>query len=501
MKDKIEVFEYNKRISTTKSIANSATVLSVSKFTVLIISIVIAMLLSRFLTLEEFGTYSQIHLVINIVTTIFLLGLPNSINFFLASAETAKEKQEFLSTYYTLNTILCLITGLFLIILTPLIVSYFNNILIKNFIYVLAVYPWAKIIIASIENVLVIYQKTRHLMFFRFLNSILLLLNILIVYFFNLSFSIFMFLFVIIEFIFSLSVYFIVSNLSGKLKPFIDKFLVIKILKFSIHLGLASVIGTLSIELDKIVIGRVFDTEQLAIYTNAAREMPVTILAVSITAVLMPQLVRLLKNGYNDEAIKLWGSATLLSYIAICYFATVLFVFAPQVITLFYTDKYIAGVPIFRVYCIVLLLRSTYFGIILNSIGKTKYIFYSSMASLFLNLILNYILYLFLGFVGPAIATFISIIIIAILQLIVSSKSINISFKKILPWKTIGLVTVINLIMGLLISYLKNIVPIDIYINELIEFILLCFFWGLIYLLVTLKLIRQQWALLNVKYY
>jgi len=65
-----------------------------------------AMLLSRFRTLEEYGTYSQLLMVINIATTFFMLGLPNSINFFLARAENNNERQKFLSVYYTLSTVL-----------------------------------------------------------------------------------------------------------------------------------------------------------------------------------------------------------------------------------------------------------------------------------------------------------------------------------------------------------------------------------------------------------
>lgn len=62
--------------------------LTVSRLITLSIALVSAMLLSRFRTLEEYGTYSQILLVTNIVTSLLMLGLPNSINYFLARAES-----------------------------------------------------------------------------------------------------------------------------------------------------------------------------------------------------------------------------------------------------------------------------------------------------------------------------------------------------------------------------------------------------------------------------
>ncbi len=480
-----------------QSIAIDAVKLTTSKIVNISISMVIAMLLSRFRTLEEYGTYSQLLLVINLIVTIFMLGLPNSINFFLAGAESAEERQKFLSSYYTLSTILSFVTGLVLVLITPLISSYFDNAIIKNFMYVLAVYPWAKIILSSIDNIYIVYKKTTQLMLFRILNSISLLLIILLVEAFNWGFSMYMILFVAVETVFALSVYIIAKNVAGKIWVCLDKDLIRKIFKFSVPLGLASIVGTLSIELDKLLIGRFFNTEQLAIYTNAAREMPVTIIASSLTAVLMPQLVGLLKKNKNEKAIALWGEATSLSYVFICFFAAGLFTFAPEVISLLYSDKYLPGVTVFRIYNIVLLLRCTYFGMILNSIGKTKFILYSSIAALGLNVVMNYIFYLIFGFIGPAIATFIAIAVVVAFQLLATSRSINVPFKKLLPWMNLGVITILNFAMGILFSFIKEAVMLEFLTGEIIESIIWGAIWGILYGLIMAKFVKQKWTSLN----
>lgn len=480
-----------------QSIATDAVKLTASKIITMTISMISAMLLSRFRTLEEYGTYSQLLIVISLVSSIFMFGLPNSINFFLASAESSDEKQKFLSTYYTLSTILSFISGLALVLAAPLIVNYFNNAIIKNFMYVLAVYPWAKIILSSIENIYIVYEKTTRLIFFRILNSVSLLFIILLVEVFNLGFYMYMILFIAVEAVFALSVYIQVGNLSGRIWIYFDKDLIRKVLKFSVPLGLASVVGTLNIELDKLLIGRFFSTEQLAIYTNAAREMPVTIIASSITAVLMPQLVYLLKNGNKEKAITLWGDATSLSYVFICFFASGLFTFAPEVISLLYSNKYLPGVSVFRIYNIVLLFRCTYFGIILNSIGKTKFIFYSSIAALGLNIVLNYIFYRIFGFLGPAIATIISIVAILIFQLIETSKNIDVPLSNIFPWKELGVITIVNIVMGMIFTVIKEIVTLEVFTGDIIESIVLGVLWGVLYIILLYRFIKQKWALLN----
>lgn len=475
--------------------------LTTSKLITMVISMITAMLLARLLTLEEYGTYAQILLVINLVTSLFMLGLPNSINFFLARAKDDEERKKFLSVYYTGSTILSVFTGVVLVISTPLIVKYFGNPFIKQFMYVLAILPWAKIILSSIENVLIIYSKANQIMLFRILNSISLLAIIFIVDIFNFGFLVYMFIFIVIEALFALSVYFIVKKISGQISIYVDKALVRRILVFSIPIGLASVVSVLSIELDKLVISRFFTIEEVAIYTNAAREMPITVVSSSLTAVLMPQLVRLLKKDRNQDAINLWGSSIIISYSIICFFSIGLFVYAPEAMTMLYSDKYLPGVTVFRIYNLVLLLRFTYFGMILNSIGKTKFILYSSLASLGLNLLLNYAFYYIFGFVGPAIATLTSILLIGFLQIVITGKTIKVPLNEVLPWKQLSNITLINLILGLCFAYIKKSIPLDIVIGNILESIFLGVVWGGLFFLLKFRTIKKNWLILKTDFF
>ena len=142
-------------------IGNGAAHLTFAKMLTLVLSLISGVLLSHFRTLEEYGTYSQVMIAINTATSFFTLGLPNSTNYFLARAETSNEKKDFLSVYYTLNTILCVILGTVLVVAVPFIEKYFDNSAISNFAYFLAIYPWANVTISSISNVLVVYDKTK----------------------------------------------------------------------------------------------------------------------------------------------------------------------------------------------------------------------------------------------------------------------------------------------------------------------------------------------------
>ncbi len=484
-------------MSKKASVGNDALKLTISKMMVLVIQMISAMLLSRFRTVEEYGTYSQLLMAVNLATTVIMMGLPNSLNYFLAGAEGDKEKGHFLNVYYTMSTILSAVVGCVLVVLVPFLVSYFENPLLNNFLFFLAVFPWTKIIMSSVENVLVVYKRTNLIMAYRVLNSIFLLSIILIVQVFEWTFTTYMVLYLVVEAVFSVLVYVFAKQSAGRLCVAIDIELTKRIFKFSVPMGIATMLGTLNIELAKVVIGGLMDTESLAIFTNASKEMPVTIIASSITAVLLPRMVKLLKNKQNEDAVKLWSKATNISFAIITFLAFALFVFAPEVMTILYSEKYLSGVSVFRVYSLVLPLRCTYFGMVLNASGHTKKILYSSVISLVLNLCMNIVFYKMFGFVGPAIASLVAQLVINVVQLLWTSRVIEVKFSRIFDWKLLGISLIKNAVLAVVFYVIKSVVLLEAFVGEIIESILLGFIWMIIFAIIEFKNLKKQWVFLN----
>ena len=79
------------------SLGLGAVHLTVSKVVTLCVNFAVTMLLSRYWSKTEYGTFSQLLLVVNLFASVFMLGLPNSINYFVARAEDEAEQQRFLS--------------------------------------------------------------------------------------------------------------------------------------------------------------------------------------------------------------------------------------------------------------------------------------------------------------------------------------------------------------------------------------------------------------------
>lgn len=488
-------------LSNRKStLGGDAITLTVSRVLVSLLGLVTSMLLARFRTLEEYGTYSQIIMVTDLLSTALLLGLPNSVNYFLAKAEKAEDRQRFMSAYLTLSLLLSLlITGCALAAL-PLIVSYFDNPLITNFAYVFAAYPWCSLMGNSLGNVCVVYGRANRLIFFNLAQSVCSILLLLVAKVLDIPFGTYLKLQMLLLVLRAMVAIVWIRRLVGPLRPNLSRSLIREIFVFSIPMGLASVVGTLNVELDKLVIGRFFSTEEFAVFTNAAKQLPVTLLTDSLTAVLLPCIVRLMKEDKKEAVVKVWGNAIQIAFCVMCLIAGGLFVFAPDVMTLFYSAKYVTpeGVAVFRIYTATLLLRFTYWGIVLNATGKTKFILYSSIASMVLNLVGNIGLYYVLGFVGPAVSTMAAAVAISLFQLLFTAKILNTTIAYIYPWKsmlwfllqTIFLGGIFGAVRHLYAQYLDS-------AQVIILSIVSGCVWAAMYIWLNRKSIRKNWNELN----
>lgn len=480
-----------------KRIGKDAAVLTTAKMITMFIALLSNMLLSRFRTVEEYGTYSQLNIVVSLFVAFLMFGLPSSVSYFLALAKDEIERRRFLSVYYTLVTLLCLIIGLVLVSTVKLIQDYFNNPEIGSFTYFLFIYPWANVTISGISNVLVVYGKTKSLMVINIATALVALLSVIIIQCLGFGFQTYMKAFLFGNILISLFIYVIVYRIEGHISVSIDRNLLQKIFKYSIPIGLATLVGTINIEVDKLMIGHMMDTESLAYYANAGRELPLVFIASSLTAVLLPQLVRGLKNGRVWEVVHLWQDSIEISFIFMCFFATICVVFAPQIVTFLYSSKYLPGVNVFIVYSIILLWRTTYFGMVLNAVGKTKMILWSSILALILNVLLNIVFYMIWGFIGPAIASFVSIGVVDLAQLLYTCKVVQVPFSKIFPWKQLGIIIVINMIMGFLVYRITMYCEIGILYQDLIKCVLIGSVFFIVYFASTFKRLQSLWIKLN----
>lgn len=211
----------------------------------------------------------------------------------------------------------------------------------------------------------------------------------------------------------------------------IDTSFLPEILKYALPLALSTMVGTLSINMDLLVIGKMMSTEEFAIYSNMAKELPFNFLIMSFTDVVFPHIIRLKSEKNRVGLIRIYKAYMEFGIVSSWIMIAGAIACAKDIVLVLYSDKYMSGIAIFYIYLLVSALRFTYHGMILSAYGESRKIFKYAIITLIINFFLNIILFYFLGVIGPAMATFIAVLIPAVLQLIESSRLMELPIKSI----------------------------------------------------------------------
>ena len=104
-------------------------------------------------------------------------------------------------------------------------------------------------------------------------------------------------------------------------------------------------------------------------------------------------------------------------------------------------------------------LRIASYGVIIISLGRPRVVLWSACAALIINFVLNIVLVLSIGFIGPAIATVISTYFHVILLLFIIIKELNIRVEDLIPFNfffTVGVTCGLSVMLSYAITNITN---------------------------------------------
>jgi O-antigen/teichoic acid export membrane protein len=467
--------------------------LTSAKILDLVVDLLNVAIISRIFTLNEYGLYSQIILISAFFSAFINLGLPSSINFFLAKEEEINKKKEYISNIILICNIIGFILFIILFYSKGYIANYFVDEKLNDFGFIFALLPWMKLGILLRDNVFIVMNKVSNAIYNRVIMSLIRLSLPIIMVIFNLTFINYIYLLILIELILFLYVQIsIIALFQGLSLKALNIKKIKEIFGYSIPLGLALMIGTINVQFDKLIIGKYFNTEEFAIYVNMSREIPVAALTASIVTIIMPTIVSKMKNKEYSEIIVLWKKTISFSFFIISPIIAILLIMSQETIILLYSAKYLEGINVFRIYILVLYFRIIYFGMILNAAGKTKKILISSILSLVLNLFLSVLLIHVLGFTGPAWATLISFLLMALYQLRETSIVVECKIRELFPWKDIIKVLIKDIIMVFIALTLKLLIFIPIDLPSIWRLVIITLLWSLVTLLFYIRFMKNR---------
>ena len=216
---------------------------------------------------------------------------------------------------------------------------------------------------------------------------------------------------------------------------------------YSFPIGVSSYLGIFGRQIDQYLISLFFSPAQFAVYSRGSLSVPIiNDFQYMIHDILMPKYVACFRSGQIEKLLHLFHKATdkaaKIKFPAFCF----LFATAPQLIRLLYTSKYDDATPVLRVYLFLIILTVTVYGAIPRASGKTSCISWSISIAILVNIIASILLLPILGPTGAALGTILSSSVNFVFLLFMSCRILGISVRNILPWNHLIHILLISLI-------------------------------------------------------
>ncbi len=406
----------------------------------MLFSILSAKILSTGLSLTEYGTYSQSNLVVTVGESMILLGLVDAMNYFFNRKDIGDElRYRVISTIFFLEILFGIILAGAVLLGQDLIASYFSNPAVKALLPVVALLPMMANIIYLYRVMYVAVGRAKMMSLY---NLVLMVIRVIAVYLavYVLKNLVWIYLVMLFMDFVQVAIFHIELRKKGvRINPLkISTKHIRPIMAYGLPMGVYAITSSFTRDLDKLVIGRLGGTEELAIYTNASKVLPLDFLVSSFAMVLIPYIYRRVSEGRREESIELFSSYLKVGYYTVWTLGTMVLVAPESVISFLYADAYIEGKVIFVLYIIDAMLRFASVHLILTAAGKAKNVMLYSVLSLGMNLVLNISFYYLWGMIGPAIATLIVAVLYTWLILRDTTKIIQAKWTEIFNLKELA---------------------------------------------------------------
>ncbi len=428
-----------------------ARVLAVGNFTRLFIKTVIALILVRLLSKEAYGSYRQLFLIYQTISSILFLGLPQSLLFFVPRM-LGKDEQNLRRILTQTFTILLGLGTLFAIstvLLRNPIGSFLNNPELPSLLVFFFLYPLFMFISQFYQSVLLGFERSGKAAFFGVFSVVLDAIFILGPAWFTRDLN-----WIVIGMVVSAALQWLYAQISlrGVFKPdfHFDGKLLREQLDYAVPVGFANIMGLLTTQIDKVVISSYFTPDVFAVFSIGATEIPlISVLIVSVNNILLPSLTRMDPDTDRKSIEDIFSGAVRKNALIIFPLVIYFFIFARDFLVMLYSDKYASAEPFFRIYLTILFLRIATLGVLFKSYGLTRVLFWLSLVTLGLNVGLNLLLINLIGMTGPAWATVMVVYLYTIISVWIIHKKLGFHLPRLFSLKNLVRTLVLSVVIGI----------------------------------------------------
>ncbi len=439
------------------SLTENAAALIVANGLKYAVGFILPMMLVRWMSQGEYGTYQQLILLSNIGSTLMMLGLPMSVYYFYRRSHAPT----LIAQTQIILVASGLVTGIAIVALAPTLAARFHDAGLRQLLPIFAIYVALNIFSELFMNVMISQGRYRLEVTLELLETVVrvsLLVTIV-----ALGYSLRALVFGLIgyaTFRLIFRSYWVWTGTDSVRKASWSRRFPGAQLAYSLPLAASSGVGVIGNLLDKMIVAFSFSPVDYAVYSVGALEIPLdTIFQGSVANVLRASLPSLIAEGRHREVVRIWQeSVRKLSLVMIPSF--VFFsIFASRVISVLFTARYQASVLVFHVY----LLLIPQYMLILNAVpqvfGKTRLNFYVAIQTLLTNAVFSLVLLRYLGMLGPAVALVTSSYLASLTYLFMSSKLLGTRILDLLPLNALARTAFAAALAGGLASLVEIILP------------------------------------------
>ncbi len=474
----------DKKIS---GVSLNAVLLTFIKLITTVLGLVSTRLLSVHLSAHEYGTYSQILLIVSTISSITVLGLIDAVNYFHSGQSENRKKQTYVSTIYALETIVSVVAGIGVVVAAEFISTYMANEQIKKYIVFAAVLPYLQNLLFMTQVLVVAAGKAKLLALRNFTVHFLKLIVVGVVVYFYKNIGVILLFSVVLDVLQLILFFTMLSKQNVKIKiKYIDFTLVKSILKYALPMAVFVALNSLNRDCDKYVISLFTNTETLAVYANASKLLPFDILISSFITVLVPKITELISKGEKEKTVSIYKRFLEISYISTGILTSAAIVVSAELMTLLYSEKYLSGLNVFILYIVVDMLRFMSITLILSAAGKTKKLMSIAGATVGLNIILNVVFFKLFGIVGPAIATVAVSFLSGVAIMKSSAEVLETKMLNFFDVKFLLCFIAESIITVCACSFIKDILS-EFNLNYFVLMVIICFIYGSVMVLLNGK--------------
>lgn len=434
----------------SESNSRQAMWVAIGQFFAYAIGIISPMILSRYFDKSDYGTYKQVMYVYNTLLSVFTLGLPRAYSYFIPRVSLGESK-DVVRKISRLFLLLGFLFSALLFLGSPLIADLLKNPNLELALKWFSPTPLLLLPVMGMDGILASYKKAGYIAIYTVLSRTFMLLCIVMpVLCFNGTYVHAIIGFDIASLLtFLLSLYLRelpTKNIDWEKTQVTYR----QIFAFSLPLLTASLWIMVFHSVNQFFISRYYGTEVFAEFSNGFMDFPINQMILGAVATVLMPLFSGMAVRNKEEIGEVWNGA-LNKTIKLIYPMTVYCImFAPLVMTCFYGRQYESSGIYFAIKSVEAFFTVIPFYPIVLALGKSKEYSNVHMVIAIVIVPLEYII-VFLG--GTAYMIGIAYVACAIakvvLQFKVVNKSLDLSFKELIPLGSMLKITGVSILAAM----------------------------------------------------